>query len=345
MLKALCKNLARFTIHLIFDQGGETPGDGADGDGDGQAGGSQADGDQGDGTGAGDGQGQDGSDAGDQGGAGQGADDGAAAGTGGQGKAGGSQNGGQGAGQFGGFKTVEELIQNFQKVDGEFKTLKGKQTATERNLSLTRSALKRSNLVMDDNGNISMQPKTQARQKKFTDQHANLFEKNVLEGIKSLMEDFYEEQQEKTNQRMTQEQQFFNERQEAVGLMFDFFPQLKHPELGGTAEIFNEAFHDTAIALYKERYSHLPNGELIAALKTAQLLKIPAQAIAAAKKQGFQQGQTGRRILGPVGKQQGAAGQSGAFKPLAKAEFLKLGPEAREKYKQDEIESRKPKGK
>ena len=149
MLKAL-KNLARFTIELIFDQRGENLGEGSDGEGDEQTGGSQAVGEQDDGTGAGDGQGQEGTDDGDQGDAGEGAEGAGAGGTQGKGKTGGSQTGGNGAGQYGGFNTVEELIQNYQKVDGEFKTLKGKQTATERNLALTRGALKKSNLVMDE---------------------------------------------------------------------------------------------------------------------------------------------------------------------------------------------------
>ena len=160
-----------------------------------------------------------------------------------------------------------------------------------------------------------------------------------------MIQDHYEDQQEKANQRVTQEQQFFNERQEAVSLMFDFFPSIKHPDLGGNQEFFNQAFHDAAIDLYHQRYSHLPNGELVAALKVAQQLKIPARQIAAAKKQGFQQGQGNRRVLGPVGNQHGAGGQAGAFKQLSKAEYLKLSPEAREKYKQDELNARKPKGK
>lgn len=255
--------------------------------------------------------------------------------------------------QFGGYESIEELIEAHESI-------KGQAGATEGNLRKLRGALKKHGIVYDsesdalalmpgqnenENGQVSQK---KSRQPRFTDEHREKFAKffssddddkevitatrdEFLNLMSTLVEDRVEEMllnfQEKSSSRMKQQMQFRKEQQKSFDTMFTSFPQLKQG-----AEGFDKEFHDQALDLYNSSpdLQRLPDGQLIAAERTARQLSISPVQLGKARKEGYNKGKEGKRIVSSVsGKQSKSSGQ---FKRLSENEYLALTQEERDKY-------------
>ncbi len=226
-----------------------------------------------------------------------------------------------------------KLFEAFTKQKGEFESFKTKSGLTERNLGTLRQTLEASGIraVQDENGQIRLEVAKPAGKKvRFTDQHKALWDEKVLESVRLLIQDVFEEQYEgrerTTQEKRQQMQQFMTEKAEVEELMLGYFPQLdpKDPN-------FNQAFFDRATAIWQEQYKGNLLKQLSAALRAAQELKIIPQMIAAAKKEGVKIGKDGKKVLGPVGSASGPAGD-GAMRVLSQTEYLALPQDKREAY-------------
>jgi len=282
----------------------------------------------------------------------------------GEGEGGGGQGGEPPAtpafGDFGDTpKTLEEataLLENIYgehtKLKPEFETLKGKTTATERNLALTRKALEGAGIrvVPDEEGNVRLEVVNQPAQEKkmrFSDAHKQLFDEKVLEALRYLIQDEFDggfDTREKTRMEGARKLQMFNNfYDQAADLMFSHFPQLNgnwDAKGNSTNQTFDKAFHDKVMERAREKYCDPrgrltnPQGELLAALEIAKELGITAQIVNQAKAEGFQQGQAGKKILGPV-----VSGKKGAVKTgkLSFDEYQKLSPEEKVEYDKKQV--------
>lgn len=263
---------------------------------------------------------------------------------------------GQGAGTppvlpaFGEFgdtpKTLEEATALLQKVYDthtkivpEYNQWKQKLPATERNLAQLRQTLKASGIqaVQGEDGQIRLEVVNQTKQERkqrFQDTHKSLFDEKVLEAIRFLVQDEFDngfDTRQKEYSETTKRTQVLDRmRSQAVSLMFAYFPQLDgkwDDSENPTNPNFDAKLHQRATEIWKEKYGNNPQGELMAALEAAKELNIPAQAIVQAEKKGFQAGQAQKKILGPVG--QGSGARPGGQGQLSKEEYLKLPPEQR----------------
>lgn len=239
-------------------------------------------------------------------------------------------------GEFG--DDPDKVWEAFNQTKSQFDQLRGKTSATERNLASLRKTLDASGIqvVSDDEGNIKLLPKQQETTKRrFTDAHKSLFDDKVLSAIELRVQDLVDEALEgysRKNQELSQQQkQFIQAKNQANGLMVAYFPQLMETDKAGNKNAeYNEAFYNRATEIWQERYPKDPRGELIAALEAAKELNILPQMVSQAKKEGYEQGKADKKILSPV---QGTSSKSTpGFKQLEKADYLKLDKEAREKY-------------
>jgi hypothetical protein len=234
-------------------------------------------------------------------------------------------------------EAAPKLFETFTKVKGEFDSLRTKSGLTEKNLASLRQAMQAHGIqaVQGEDGQIRLevvkQP-GQERKTRFTDQHKSLFDEKVLEGIRNLVQDIFDEQyegREKTTQEKQQQmQKFISEKQDVEGLMLGYFPQLKSDDPN-----FNQAFYDRATAIWHEQYSGHPLKQLSAALRAAQELKIIPQMIAQAKVEGIKKGKEDKRILAPVSGGGAGAGGTGLRK-LSREEYLALPQDEKVKYDQ-----------
>ncbi len=233
-------------------------------------------------------------------------------------------------------------------------TLSGQSRATERNLASTREALKANGLqlVQDSDGNMKVMPITRSTGTRFTDEHKNKFfsyfpdaksGEDFLGILNAMLDDRFDGGFKNFRSELQQEQSFYGSRNAAIKEMFKVYPDL-NPD----AETYNKGFYDLADKILGEKYWDaktnrplVPNADLIAAHEAAIQLRISPTAVAAAKREGFEQGKTSKKIVGAV---QGSQGQSGSgFKKLNFAEYSKLTPEQKGKYDKEDIESRKVK--
>lgn len=221
----------------------------------------------------------------------------------------------------------------------------GKTEQTERNLALLRQSLEAVGFrpVFDrETGQyrfeeINKQPEKPARTKRFNDAHKAMFDEPVLQAIEARVQDLFEEMFEKSisdyentgreRQASVQQKVVANQR------MLKLFPGLVlDGEDGKPNPAFNKEHYDLATRIWRETpmYKSHPAGELYAAMDAAAELGVAPATIAAAKKEGFQQGAEQRKVLGKVeGGGQGGSPRTGK---LSKDEYTKLSPEEREKY-------------
>ncbi len=251
-------------------------------------------------------------------------------------------------GEFGDAPTVDDLyakVKELLPIAEKHKVLSGQAQATEKNLSAIRKTLERYGLKVEhgEDGEINLSPvrqEPQKRQSKFAKEHEALFDSRVLQAIQALIEDkfedFYEQRTTQAKTQLTQQREFNNARIKSVNQMFKLFPQLDGKwgeDDKPTNSEFDANFHKRAEEIWKEHYSKDPAGELRGAIDAALEMNIPAKIVAGAEKTGYQKGKEGKKILGTV-QPKGQGAPTG--KKLSQAEYLKLDPQAREKYDREQ---------
>lgn len=345
----------KWIMQLIFDQAGETTEQG-------QAAGEGST-DQGLGSSAGstdNGGASQGDNTGDQ--TGQGASN---TGTAGQGQSAPAAN--PKYGEFGDTPTVDQLFDALQKERGGIETLKSKTTATERNLAALRKGLEGSGIraLTGPDGNVKFEVIKQEQQsKKFTDQHlqqlSQMFDKPeaaktfldlLTLHVQDLFEDQYSSRQKMTQEEQSRMQSMVKARDEQIDTMFDLYPML-NPKLDASGaplnKEFNKAFYDLATDIWQKPveeggFGGHPLKQMMAAIRAAKQLGIVTNMIQKAQAKGYQQGQAGKRIVGPVQSGAGAAAGagSGGMRQLSREEYLALPEEKREAYDAWVIQQRK----
>jgi hypothetical protein len=237
-------------------------------------------------------------------------------------------------------EAAAKLFETYGKTKSDFDNFKTKAGLTERNLGALRKTLEASGIraVEGEDGQIRLEVAKPAERKiRFTDEHKNLFDGKVLDAVRLLIQDIFDEQYEgrerTTQEKRQQMQRFMSEKAEVEELMMGYFPQLdaKNPN-------FNKAFFDRATAIWQEQYKGNMLKQLSAALRAAQELKIIPQMIEAAKKEGVKIGKDGKKILGPVGG--GGDGGGGGMRKLSKDEYFKLPKEKQVEYDKWSLEQK-----
>ncbi|MCD6346466.1 MAG: hypothetical protein J7L96_03500 [Bacteroidales bacterium] len=244
-------------------------------------------------------------------------------------------------GDFGDNPSVDDVYNQFTQRNQEYEALKGKTSATEKNLANLRKSVEGTGMkiMTDSSGNIHIIPKaekTEGSQKSetlFSDEHAKLFDQPVLDAINKLIADRVKAAiKDYDSTRFTEKDAVYNERTsfqrksgESRTSMLKFYPQLAAGKERDTA------FHARATEIWEASYKHMPNGELIAAHEAAQELSIAPKQLMVAKKEGYEQGKAGKKVLGPVGGGQ-QNNNSGKFQKLSKADYLKLSSEDKDAY-------------
>jgi hypothetical protein len=247
-------------------------------------------------------------------------------------------------------KTIEEaqalldkLYGEHSKIKPEFENLRGKTQATERNLANLRKTLNAHGIqaLTDEEGNLRLEVVKQqtAQQKRFTDAHKNELYRffatpeagekfvNILTAmVQDHFDESYNGRQKQYQEQMTQQSVFRQAQTHSNNLMLSYFPQLDVAKKEG----FDESFYSRATEIWQEKFSKEPRGELLAALEAAKELNIIPQAVSAAKKEGFKQGQAGKKIIGPVGG--GKMGGSGTGGKLTSEQYSQLTPEKQVEY-------------
>ena len=304
-------------IGLLLDQRGENdPAAGADG-----------------GASAGDGVGDPGAGADAGAGAGEdsGADQGADAGA-------GEAGAGAAAPKFGEFG--DDPVKLFQGYQG----LKNKTTATERNLATLRKNLESAGLKIGEDGTIQIGDKDSTpKTKRFTADHAKLFDAPVLQAMQGLIEDYIEDHFGKYEQKNTMKQQYMTMKETSNTKMTGMFPQLLKEVDGEVNPNYNQAFYDRATEIWSTTpgYKSHPSGELYSTMEAAIEMGISPIAIAKAKAAGYKAGVGTKKVLGPAGGVGAGAHGAGGFKRLSVEEFRKLPPDKKEEYQQQLIKQTK----
>ena len=236
-------------------------------------------------------------------------------------------------------EAATKLFETFTKQKGEYDNFKVKSGLTEKNLSSLRQTLQRSGLrYNEDTGDLEVvkQP-GQERKTRFTDEHKGLFDGKVLDAMRLMIQDVFDESyegRERTSQEKRQQAQtFMKEKAEVEDLMTGYFPQLdkKNPD-------FNEAFFNRATEIWEEQYGRNMLKQLSAALRAAQELQILPQALQKAKVEGVQRGKESKRILSPVKGGGAAPGAGGTNRVLPKDEYLALTPDKKVEYDKWRVE-------
>jgi hypothetical protein len=267
-------------------------------------------------------------------------------------------------GEFGDAPTVDQLFEAFQgktkefeKLNGTITDYKGKLTATQRNIAAIREALEGSGLkvLQDDSGKISLTvaEKAQKREPKFSRDHEKLFEPPVLEAIKNLIEDVLGSRLEDYDKGVEGKfDNFYKSRRESIvkynkekvssnQKLRTLFPQLMENKSDGTANPdFNKDLYELATEIWEgnETLKKSPRGELDAVIEAAVQLGIApssAQALEKAKKDGYVEGKTSKKILGPVNTK--AQKSSGQGKKLSREEYDKLSDDKKREHDAEQI--------
>jgi hypothetical protein len=228
------------------------------------------------------------------------------------------------------------------KVFEALQQLRGKTTATERNMAALNKTLESAGVKAVKSGDgfqlvpIHETP-AQKRERRFNDQHKQYFEDSHIQGIIALAQDTFEDmleaREKQSFERQSQVNQWNQMKAEANDLMIEMYPSLK-PDFDKDGKpqnpAFNESFYNRATEIWQEKYKNDPRGEFKAAREAANEMKVDFRQIEAAKKEGFVAGQKNRTVVGPVTSGTGGSASSG--KKLSKSEYLNLSPEDREKY-------------
>jgi hypothetical protein len=262
-------------------------------------------------------------------------------------------------GEFGDVPDVDKLYDGYGKTKKELDIAKGKQTATERNLSSVRKLLESSGvrIVHDENGQPRLEvaaPEETKRQRRFSDEHkkklAGFFDRPeavdaFLETVKPYIEDLFEDsytgREKMSKETQAKTRQFVQERTKANTRMIKLFPMLDGKFDGGksTNPLFSQPFYDRATEIWQTEYKNNPHGELLAALDAADELGIQQAVIQAAKAEGVKMGKDGKKILSTVSSSGKVA--PGALTTMTQAQYLALPPEKREEYDQKALENKK----
>lgn len=247
-------------------------------------------------------------------------------------------------------QAATKLMELYQKTQGEFNNFKTKSGMTERNLGSLRKALESSGIraVESEDGQLRLEAIQKAERKtRFSDEHKSMFEPKVLEGIRNLVQDIFDEQYEGRERTTTEQkqkmQQFLSEKNEVESLMDSHFPMLNPKYQNGkpTNENFNQAFYDKATEIWINDYNKNPLKQLSAALRAAKELNIVPQMVQAAKKEGVQIGKAGKKILAPVSGSGTGTGSKIGSRKLSQAEYLALPSDQRVEYDKAVINQRK----
>lgn len=224
------------------------------------------------------------------------------------------------------------------KVWQAFTTLKGKTTATERNMASVRRQLQQLGVVVNEDGSIGMAESSAQKKSRFTDDHKKLFDAPVLEAIRGLVQDMFDEGLTGYTKQQQVRVQWSQQKNKANSEMVKLFPTIMEFDNDGEKNPnFNEALYNRATEIWENNplYKKNPAGEKFAVMEAAIEIGISPIAISKAKKEGYQKGVEGKKVLGAVGG--GGQGKSG-FKKLSKEEFSKLSSEEKEKYQQEWIQ-------
>lgn len=245
-------------------------------------------------------------------------------------------------GQFGDNPTVNDVYDALNELNSSHDDLKGKTTRTEKNLAALRKAVESTGhkILMDSDGNVQLvqkdEPTKSAKKLRFTEKHADLWDQETLESVKFLIQDEIdtgiEEYKTSVDKKSAEKEKFIAVRRSSNQQMIDIYPQLNSSK---NNKEFDEGFYERATEIWKEKYVNLPNGELIAAHEAALEIGVSATKIEKAKKEGYQRGQEGKKILGPVGTRSKEGGSG--FKKLTKDEFLKLSSVEQDKYSRQQV--------
>lgn len=232
------------------------------------------------------------------------------------------------------------------KVWQAHNALKGKATATERNMAALRKSIEGLGVKVEEDGqgNYRFVPKEAkpTRQKRFNDEMRSTFKSFFTEGddkfssaiqamIQDSVEDFWDNQQQTSLQHRQQQQQFQASRSESWEMAKEIWP-----EVNPDSESFNKKLHERADEILAEKYANDPNGDLKAVREAAKELGIQSRSVTQAAKAGFEKGKAAKTIVGPVNTSTGSV-SSMAGKTLSKEEYFKLSSEDREKYDRDRV--------
>ena len=231
-------------------------------------------------------------------------------------------------GEFG-----DDPVKLFQGYQG----LKSKTTATERNLATLRKNLESAGLKIGEDGTIQLGDKDGTpKTKRFTADHAKLFDAPVLQAMQGLIEDYIEDHFGKYEQKNTMKQQYMTMKETSNTKMTGMFPQLLKEIDGEVNPQFNQAFYDRATEIWSTTpgYKSHPSGELYSTMEAAIEMGISPIAIAKAKAAGYKAGVGTKKVLGPAGGAGGGAQGASGFKRLSVEEFRKLSPDKKEEYQQ-----------
>jgi hypothetical protein len=249
-------------------------------------------------------------------------------------------NAGAKVGKFGEFG--DDPVKLFQAYQG----IKSKTTATERNLATLRKNLESAGLKIGEDGTIQLGDNASngSKKKRFTEEHAKLFDQPVLQAMQGLIEDYIEDHFGKYEQRNTMKQQYISTKKASNSKMVKMFPGLlKEVGEGEANSEYNEAFYNRATEIWSTNpgYKSHPSGELFAAMEAAIEMGISPIAIAKAKAAGYKAGVGAKKVLGPAGGSGSSAQGNAGFKRLSVAEFRLLTPDKKEEYQQQLIKQSK----
>jgi len=241
----------------------------------------------------------------------------------------------------------------------------GKMGATEGNLSNLRTALDKSGIGIstDEDGNItftekepSKEKETKSFEKKFTDEHkkklSSFFDKEedgntFVELLSILAQDAVDQGFFNTKQVTLKNKaavtKFLADQETANGILDEMYPELdpgnrEDFSKGKKAanKVFNQAFYDRATEIWQQKYQGKDAyGELKSAREAAAELQIVLKRSGSAKKEGYQQGKAGKKIVGPVDGSSDKSEKEGG--KLTKQEYLALSEEEREEHDKKNI--------
>jgi len=246
-------------------------------------------------------------------------------------------------------EAATKLMEAYQKTQGEYTNFKTKSGLTERNLGSLRKALESSGIraIDSEDGQIRLEAIQKAERKaRFNEEHGKLFEPKVLESMRLLVQDIFDEQYEgrerTTSEQRQKMQQFVAEKSQIEQDMMEDYPMLdgKFKDGKPTNPNFNKALYDRATEIWENEYQKNPLKQYSAARKAARELNVIPGMIQAAKKEGVAIGVAGKKILAPVSGAGAPAGSAG-FKKLSQAEYIALPAEKRVEYDQQSINQRK----
>jgi len=243
-------------------------------------------------------------------------------------------------------EAATKLLEVYQRTQSEYGNFKTKAGLTERNLGSIRKALEGSGIraVETEDGQIRLEAlQKETRKSRFTDEHKGLFEPKVLESMRLLVQDIFDEQYD-GREKMTKEehskmQQFIAEKTQVENDLEEDYPMINPKFKDGkpTNPNFNKALYDRATEIWETEYNKNPLKQYSATRKAARELSVFPGMIQAAKKEGVEIGKANKRILAPVGGAGAPAGGSGGFRKLSQAEYFALPSEKRAEYDQKSV--------